>query len=146
MCFISCWINQVKDADRVQTLGSLTIPLSRLLSSPDLSLDQWFQLDNSGSASRIYINTVLRVNCRNTCSVILFWNMLFYLVSYFCSCLSLFFISQVLWLDEERIPSEVASSLEAGLSKQLPQHSSPHPSFATEVMERNCDFDFVFPM
>lgn len=93
---------QVKDADRVQTLGSLTIPLSRLLSSPDLSLDQWFQLDNSGSASRIYINTVLRV----------------------------------LWLDEERIPSEVASSLEGGLSKQLPQHSSPHPSFATEGLLR----------
>uniref|UniRef100_A0A4W6FC36 Extended synaptotagmin-like protein 1b n=1 Tax=Lates calcarifer TaxID=8187 RepID=A0A4W6FC36_LATCA len=53
---------QVKDADRVQTLGSLTIPLSRLLSNANLSLDQWFQLDNSGSASRIYINTVLRVN------------------------------------------------------------------------------------
>ncbi|KAI3370182.1 hypothetical protein L3Q82_024968 [Scortum barcoo] len=52
---------QVKDADRVQTLGSLTIPLSRLLSNSNLSLDQWFQLDNSGSASRIYINTVLRV-------------------------------------------------------------------------------------
>ncbi|XP_076012613.1 extended synaptotagmin-1-like isoform X2 [Genypterus blacodes] len=52
---------QVKDADRVQTLGSLTIPLSRLLSTSNLSLDQWFQLDNSGSASRIYINTVLRV-------------------------------------------------------------------------------------
>uniref|UniRef100_A0A8C4HTG2 Extended synaptotagmin-1 n=1 Tax=Dicentrarchus labrax TaxID=13489 RepID=A0A8C4HTG2_DICLA len=51
---------QVKDADRVQTLGSLTIPLSRLLSNSNLSLDQWFQLDNSGSASRIYINTVLR--------------------------------------------------------------------------------------
>uniref|UniRef100_A0A3Q3R072 Extended synaptotagmin-like protein 1b n=1 Tax=Monopterus albus TaxID=43700 RepID=A0A3Q3R072_MONAL len=52
---------QVKDADRVQTLGTLTIPVSRLLSSASLSLDQWFQLDNSGSASRIYINTVLRV-------------------------------------------------------------------------------------
>uniref|UniRef100_A0AAQ5Y5B2 Extended synaptotagmin-like protein 1b n=1 Tax=Amphiprion ocellaris TaxID=80972 RepID=A0AAQ5Y5B2_AMPOC len=53
---------QVKDADRVQTLGSLTIPLSRVLSNSNLSLDQWFQLDNSGSASRIYINTILRVN------------------------------------------------------------------------------------
>ncbi|XP_068598098.1 extended synaptotagmin-1-like [Brachionichthys hirsutus] len=52
---------QVKDADRVQTLGSLSIPVSRLLSSPDLRLDQWFQLDNSGSASRIYVNAVLRV-------------------------------------------------------------------------------------
>ncbi|CAB1353948.1 unnamed protein product, partial [Coregonus sp. 'balchen'] len=51
---------QVKDNDRIQTLGSLSIPLSRLLSSPNLSLDQWFQLDKSGPASRIYINTVLR--------------------------------------------------------------------------------------
>uniref|UniRef100_A0A672G9Z2 Extended synaptotagmin-like protein 1b n=1 Tax=Salarias fasciatus TaxID=181472 RepID=A0A672G9Z2_SALFA len=53
---------QVKDADRVQSLGSLTIPLSRLLSNSNLSLDQWFQLENSGPASRIYINAVLRVN------------------------------------------------------------------------------------
>ncbi|XP_030635579.1 extended synaptotagmin-1 [Chanos chanos] len=52
---------QVKDNDRVQTLGSLTVPLSRLLSCPDLSLDQWFQLDKSGPASRVYITTVLRV-------------------------------------------------------------------------------------
>ncbi|XP_034724938.1 extended synaptotagmin-1 isoform X1 [Etheostoma cragini] len=93
---------QVKDADRVQTLGSLTIPLSRLLSNSNLSLDQWFQLNNSGSASRIYINAVLRV----------------------------------LWLDEERIPSDVSSNLEAGLSKQLPQQTSPHPSFATEGLLR----------
>uniref|UniRef100_A0A8C6WIC2 Extended synaptotagmin-like protein 1b n=1 Tax=Neogobius melanostomus TaxID=47308 RepID=A0A8C6WIC2_9GOBI len=52
---------QVKDADRVQTLGSLSIPLSRLLSNSNLCLDQWFQLENSGPASRIYINSVLRV-------------------------------------------------------------------------------------
>ncbi|XP_077583069.1 extended synaptotagmin-1-like [Stigmatopora nigra] len=52
---------QVKDVDRVQTLGSLTIPLSRVMSTSGLSLDQWFQLDNSGSASRIYINAVLRM-------------------------------------------------------------------------------------
>ncbi|XP_022073535.2 extended synaptotagmin-1 [Acanthochromis polyacanthus] len=93
---------QVKDADRVQTLGSLTIPLSRVLSNSNLSLDQWFQLDNSGSASRIYINTVLRV----------------------------------LWLDEDRISSEVSSTLEAGLTKHLPQQTSPHPSFATEGLLR----------
>ncbi|XP_062400652.1 extended synaptotagmin-1 [Sardina pilchardus] len=52
---------QVKDNDRVQSLGSLTIPLSRLLARSDLSLDQWFQLDHSTPASRIYINAVLRV-------------------------------------------------------------------------------------
>uniref|UniRef100_A0AAX7U066 Extended synaptotagmin-like protein 1b n=1 Tax=Astatotilapia calliptera TaxID=8154 RepID=A0AAX7U066_ASTCA len=78
---------QVKDADRVQTLGNLTIPLSRLLSNSNLSLDQWFQLENSGS---------------------------------------------VLWLDEERIPSDVSSSL----SQQLPQQTSAHPSFATEGLLR----------
>ncbi|XP_060926108.1 extended synaptotagmin-1 isoform X2 [Limanda limanda] len=93
---------QVKDADRVQNLGSLTIPLSRLMSNANLSLDQWFQLDNSGSASRIYINSVLRL----------------------------------LWLDEERIGADVSSDLAAGLSKQLPQQSSPHPSFATEGVLR----------
>ncbi|XP_071228958.1 extended synaptotagmin-1-like isoform X2 [Salvelinus alpinus] len=48
----------VKDDDRALSLGSLTIPLTRLLASPDLSMDQWFQLDISG---RIYINAVLRV-------------------------------------------------------------------------------------
>ncbi|XP_051752534.1 extended synaptotagmin-1 isoform X2 [Ctenopharyngodon idella] len=52
---------QVKDNDRVQVLGSLSIPVSQLLSCPDLTLDQWFNLENSGSDSRIHINTVLRV-------------------------------------------------------------------------------------
>ncbi|XP_044204052.1 extended synaptotagmin-1 isoform X2 [Thunnus albacares] len=93
---------QVKDADRVQTLGSLTIPLSRLLSNSNLSLDQWFQLENSGTASRIYINAVLRV----------------------------------LWLDEEHISADVSSDLESGRSKQLPQQTSAHPSFATEGLLR----------
>ncbi|KAL1020891.1 hypothetical protein UPYG_G00006050 [Umbra pygmaea] len=49
---------QVKDDDRTLSLGSLFIPLNRLLASPDLSMDQWFQLDRVG---RIYINVVLRV-------------------------------------------------------------------------------------
>ncbi|XP_052414465.1 extended synaptotagmin-1 [Carassius gibelio] len=52
---------QVKDNDRVQVLGSLSIPVSRLLSCQDLNLDEWFNLDNSGPKSRIHINTVLRV-------------------------------------------------------------------------------------
>lgn len=52
---------KVKDADSKQPLGSLRIPLSRILKESDLSLDQWFELDNSGPASRIYVNTVLRV-------------------------------------------------------------------------------------
>lgn len=93
---------QVKDADRVQTLGSLSIPLSRLLSNSNLCLDQWFQLENSGSASRIYVNSVLRV----------------------------------LWLDEERISAEASSKLEGDSSKQLPQQTAPHSSFATEGLLR----------
>ncbi|XP_057685550.1 extended synaptotagmin-1 [Corythoichthys intestinalis] len=52
---------QVKDDDRALSLGSLTIPLARLLGWPKLTLDQWFQLENSGSGSRIYIKIVLRV-------------------------------------------------------------------------------------
>uniref|UniRef100_A0A672MX01 Extended synaptotagmin-1-like n=1 Tax=Sinocyclocheilus grahami TaxID=75366 RepID=A0A672MX01_SINGR len=51
---------QVKDNDRVQDLGSLSIPVSRLLSCQDLNLDEWFNLENSGPESRIHINTVLR--------------------------------------------------------------------------------------
>uniref|UniRef100_A0A3Q3WI43 Uncharacterized protein n=1 Tax=Mola mola TaxID=94237 RepID=A0A3Q3WI43_MOLML len=51
---------QVKDDDRAVSLGSLTIPLMRLLASPELTMDQWFQLENSGSASRIYVKIVLR--------------------------------------------------------------------------------------
>ncbi|TMS16429.1 Extended synaptotagmin-1 [Larimichthys crocea] len=52
---------QVKDDDRALSLGSLTIPLTRLLATPELTMDQWFQLDNSGSASRIFAKIVLRV-------------------------------------------------------------------------------------
>ncbi|XP_041654964.1 extended synaptotagmin-1 [Cheilinus undulatus] len=52
---------QVKDDDRALSLGSLTIPLTRILATPELTMDQWFQLENSGSASRIYIKIVLRV-------------------------------------------------------------------------------------
>uniref|UniRef100_A0A3B4C9Q8 Extended synaptotagmin-like protein 1b n=1 Tax=Pygocentrus nattereri TaxID=42514 RepID=A0A3B4C9Q8_PYGNA len=51
---------QVKDNDRVQSLGSLSIPLSRVLSCPQLSLNEWYNLDQSGPGSRIHINTVLR--------------------------------------------------------------------------------------
>uniref|UniRef100_A0A4W4HLP7 Extended synaptotagmin-like protein 1a n=1 Tax=Electrophorus electricus TaxID=8005 RepID=A0A4W4HLP7_ELEEL len=44
---------QVKDDDRSLTLGTLSIPLSRLLSVADLSMDQWFQLDKSGPAKGV---------------------------------------------------------------------------------------------
>uniref|UniRef100_A0A8C4VZX9 Extended synaptotagmin 1 n=1 Tax=Gopherus evgoodei TaxID=1825980 RepID=A0A8C4VZX9_9SAUR len=46
---------QVKDDTRQTSLGSLSVRLSRLLSAEDLTLDQWFQLENSGPGSRIYM-------------------------------------------------------------------------------------------
>ncbi|XP_069509863.1 extended synaptotagmin-1 [Ambystoma mexicanum] len=52
---------QVKDEDREVNLGSLKIPLSRLLSAEHMTLDQAFQLENSGSGSRIYMKLVLRI-------------------------------------------------------------------------------------
>ncbi|XP_029012811.1 extended synaptotagmin-1 [Betta splendens] len=52
---------QVKDDDGALVLGSLTVPLSRVLATSDLTMDQWFQLENSGLASRIYMKIVLRV-------------------------------------------------------------------------------------
>ncbi len=63
-CFypIPVLFNQVKDDDRALSLGSLTIPLTRLLATPELTMDQWFQLENSASASRIYVKIVLRVS------------------------------------------------------------------------------------
>lgn len=56
----------MKDDDRALSLGSLTIPLARLLATPELTMDQWFQLENSGSASRIYVKFVLRVGISHT--------------------------------------------------------------------------------
>ncbi|XP_048839626.1 extended synaptotagmin-1 isoform X1 [Brienomyrus brachyistius] len=52
---------QVKDDDKAASLGTLSVPLSRLLSSAELTMNQWFQLDRSGPVSRIYIKAVLRV-------------------------------------------------------------------------------------
>uniref|UniRef100_A0A3Q4HH29 Extended synaptotagmin-like protein 1a n=1 Tax=Neolamprologus brichardi TaxID=32507 RepID=A0A3Q4HH29_NEOBR len=48
------------------SLGSLKIPLARLVGVPELTMDQWFQLENSGSASRIFIKIVLRVGISHT--------------------------------------------------------------------------------
>lgn len=62
------------------------------------------------------------------------WDFSHILLRFFLSLL-FSLVTQVLWLDEERIQSDVSSNLEAGLYKQLPQQTSPHPSFATEVME-----------
>ncbi|XP_038607996.1 extended synaptotagmin-1 [Tachyglossus aculeatus] len=60
---------QVKDDSRQLALGSLSLPLSRLLSAPDLTLDQWFQLSSSGPASRLYMKLVMRILYLDTSSV-----------------------------------------------------------------------------
>ncbi|XP_071585525.1 extended synaptotagmin-1 isoform X1 [Heliangelus exortis] len=52
---------QVKDDPRQSSLGSLSLPLARLLTAPDLTLDQPFQLQHSGPSSRLYMKLVLRV-------------------------------------------------------------------------------------
>ncbi|XP_075758025.1 extended synaptotagmin-1 [Pelodiscus sinensis] len=52
---------QVKDDTRQASLGSLSLRLSRLLSATDMVLDQWFQLENSGPGSRIYMKLVMRI-------------------------------------------------------------------------------------
>ncbi|CAM9947465.1 unnamed protein product [Bubo scandiacus] len=52
---------QVKDDPRQSPLGSLSLPLARLLDAPELTLDQPFQLQRSGPGSRLYLKLVLRV-------------------------------------------------------------------------------------
>ncbi|EQB77768.1 extended synaptotagmin-1 isoform 1 [Camelus ferus] len=52
---------QVKDDSRALTLGALTLPLPRLLTAPELTLDQWFQLSSSGPNSRLYMKLVMRL-------------------------------------------------------------------------------------
>ncbi|KAG8510236.1 Extended synaptotagmin-1, partial [Galemys pyrenaicus] len=52
---------QVKDDSRALTLGALTLPLARLLTASELTLDQWFQLNSSGLNSRLYMKLVMRV-------------------------------------------------------------------------------------
>ncbi|KAM6152979.1 extended synaptotagmin-1 isoform 1-T1 [Erethizon dorsatum] len=52
---------QVKDDSRALTLGALTLPLARLLTASELTLDQWFQLSSSGPNSRLYMKLVMRI-------------------------------------------------------------------------------------
>uniref|UniRef100_A0A8C3BWL9 Extended synaptotagmin 1 n=1 Tax=Cairina moschata TaxID=8855 RepID=A0A8C3BWL9_CAIMO len=51
----------VKDDPRQGSLGSLSLPLSRLLQAPELTLAQPFPLQHSGPCSRLYMKLVLRV-------------------------------------------------------------------------------------
>ncbi|XP_016080024.1 PREDICTED: extended synaptotagmin-1 isoform X2 [Miniopterus natalensis] len=52
---------QVKDDSRALTLGALTLPLARLLTASELTLDQWFQLSSSGPNSRLYMKLIMRI-------------------------------------------------------------------------------------
>uniref|UniRef100_H2THH3 Extended synaptotagmin 1 n=1 Tax=Takifugu rubripes TaxID=31033 RepID=H2THH3_TAKRU len=116
---------QVKDDDRALSLGTLTIPLMRLLGSPELTMDQWFQLENSGSASRIYVKIVLRVSLSVPPSLL-------------SSAIQVTF--RVIKCPREGgqsiFPSNQNTMGSSGLGKPLltrPQHTSPDPEFATEV-------------
>uniref|UniRef100_A0A8D2B4N5 Extended synaptotagmin-1 n=1 Tax=Sciurus vulgaris TaxID=55149 RepID=A0A8D2B4N5_SCIVU len=60
---------QVKDDSRALTLGVLTLPLSRLLTAPELTLDQWFQLSSSGLNSRLYMKLVMRILYLNSSEI-----------------------------------------------------------------------------
>uniref|UniRef100_A0A672LDB4 Extended synaptotagmin 1 n=1 Tax=Sinocyclocheilus grahami TaxID=75366 RepID=A0A672LDB4_SINGR len=111
---------QVKDDDRALTLGGLSIPLSRLLSSAELSMDQWFQLEKSGPASRIYI-TAMR------CLFQVLW----------------LNEEAILTTPVSPLPGEGddESELSPGLSKltptsKRPEHSSPDGNFASEGVLR----------
>lgn len=54
---------EVKDDERQCALGVLNVPLHRLLKDTDMTLDQRFQLENSGPNSFIKMKIVLRVLC-----------------------------------------------------------------------------------
>ncbi|KAF4096662.1 extended synaptotagmin-1 [Onychostoma macrolepis] len=108
---------QVKDDDRALTLGSLSIPLSRLLSSAELSMDQWFQLEKSGPASRIYMTAMLRVLWLNE--------------------------EAILTTPVTPLPGDgdIESEVSSGVSKvsptsKRPEHTSPDSNFATEGVLR----------
>lgn len=53
---------QVKENDKKNLLGKLTLPLVRLLNMSDMTLDQRFQLERSGANSQIKLKAVLRVS------------------------------------------------------------------------------------
>ncbi|KAM6925619.1 extended synaptotagmin-1 [Xenentodon cancila] len=114
---------QVKDDDRAMSLGNLMIPLNRLLETSELTLDQWFQLENSGSASRIYIKFVLRV----------LW------LSDDATPTTPSPRPSGSGMGQGGITSELNPQGPGGLGKPLPtlpQHTTPDPEFATEGVLR----------
>uniref|UniRef100_A0A669B1E3 Extended synaptotagmin-like protein 3 n=1 Tax=Oreochromis niloticus TaxID=8128 RepID=A0A669B1E3_ORENI len=52
---------QVKEPEKKNPLGVLNLPLSRLLNTSDLTLDQRFLLERSGATSQIKLKATLRV-------------------------------------------------------------------------------------
>lgn len=60
LCFLLC-IFQVKDEQHHCSLGSLRIPLSQLLMSDNMTINQRFQLSNSGPNSTLKMKIALRV-------------------------------------------------------------------------------------
>ncbi|TSL61270.1 Extended synaptotagmin-1 [Bagarius yarrelli] len=110
---------QVKDDDRSVSLGNLSISLSRLLSVAELNLDQWFQLENSGPASRIYLNVILRILWVNEEAIS-------------SSPVSLMPSDPFSGETEEDILSDITSGGNQKLPMR-PQHTSPDVNFASEV-------------
>ncbi|XP_070765782.1 extended synaptotagmin-1 [Enoplosus armatus] len=116
---------QVKDDDRALSLGSLTIPLTRLLATSELTLDQWFQLENSSSASRIYVKIVLRVLWLSEDAT--------------PSTPSPRPSASGSGVGQGGITSELSLMGPGGLAKPpptRPQHTTPDPEFATEGVLR----------
>ncbi|KAI5107508.1 extended synaptotagmin-3 [Silurus meridionalis] len=52
---------QVMLAEKKNSLGMLTLPLLRLLNTSDLTLDQCFQLERSGTNSQLKMKAILRI-------------------------------------------------------------------------------------
>uniref|UniRef100_A0A8C4EV28 Extended synaptotagmin-like protein 1a n=1 Tax=Dicentrarchus labrax TaxID=13489 RepID=A0A8C4EV28_DICLA len=136
---------QVKDDDRALSLGSLTIPLARLLATPELTLDQWFQLENSGSASRIYVKIVSQRTAvaSGTCFSITqpFHNQDLRFKLTLALCVFVIHGNQILLnitpLDQSMW--ELNPVGPGGLGKPQParpQHTTPDPEFATEGVLR----------
>ncbi|XP_076840376.1 extended synaptotagmin-1 [Brachyhypopomus gauderio] len=114
---------QIKDDDKSLCLGTLSIPLLRLLSVAELSLDQWFQLDESGPASRIYMNIILRV----------LWIDLDSPTTTMSPRPSVSLSGDG---EEGVIPDMTTGGTSALPTPARPQHSSPDTSFATEGVLR----------
>ncbi|XP_040914852.1 extended synaptotagmin-1 [Toxotes jaculatrix] len=116
---------QVKDDDRALSLGSLTIPLTRILATPELTMDQWFQLENSGSASRIYAKIVLRILWLSDDAT--------------PTTPSPRPLSSGSGIGQGGITSELNPAGPGGLAKPQPaqpQHTTPDPEFSTEGVLR----------